>query len=94
MHAKGDKPARNVLQRFLKNKEIHSIYTFNYTNVYRIAMEIMFEAEGKMFSHVHGSIKDNNIILGTGDQESSTQHILGFTKVQIAHIKVQTWLKT
>ena len=26
MHAKRDTPARNVLQRFLKNKEIHCIY--------------------------------------------------------------------
>ena len=80
MHAKRDTPARNVLQRFLKNKEIHSIYTFNYTNVYRIAMEIMFEAEGKMFSHVHGSIKDNNIILGTGDQREFNPAYFGFYK--------------
>ena len=80
MHAKRDTPARNVLQRFLKNKEIHCIYTFNYTNVYRIAMEIMFEAECKMFSHVHGSIKDNNIILGTGDQREFNPAYFGFYK--------------
>lgn len=80
MHAKRDTPARNVLQKIIRNKKEYKIYTFNYTNVYRIARKIILEAEGKMFFHIHGSIRDNNIILGTGDQREINPAYFGFYK--------------
>ena len=79
-HAKRDIPARNVLQRFIRNKKGNRIYTFNYTNAYRIAKRIVLEAKNTDFLHVHGAIKDDDIILGTGDQREFNPAYFGFYK--------------
>lgn len=65
-HARRMTAAHRVLQLFLK-KRVRSIYTFNYTNTFRIAQQLILNFEG-VFNHVHGSTLDDNIILGAGDQ--------------------------
>lgn len=71
-------PAHRVLQLFLK-KRVRSIYTFNYTNTYRIANQLILNFEG-IFNHVHGSTQDDNIILGAGDQRQIKDSFFEFYK--------------
>lgn len=61
-------PSHFVLSYFL-NKEIRSIYTFNYTNVRRIARQFIINFEDS-YTHIHGSLRNSNIILGAGDQRN------------------------
>ncbi len=65
-HARRVTPAHLILQYFL-TKQVRSIYTFNYTNAYRIARQFILKFEDNI-NHIHGSTKEENIILGTGDQ--------------------------
>lgn len=77
-HTRRVKPAHYVLQYF-QRKEIKSIYTFNYTNVYRIANQIILNFNDD-FNYVHGSTKEDNIILGTGDQRNLNDEYFEFYK--------------
>ena len=78
--------AHRVLQLFLK-KRVRSIYTFNYTNTFRIANQLILNFEG-VFNHVHGSTLDDNIILGAGDQRQIKDDFLNFTRVLALYTKV------
>lgn len=71
-------PAHLVLQLFLK-KQIRTIYTFNYTNTYSIANLLILKFE-EIINHVHGSTREDNIILGTGDQRHIGDHFFEFYK--------------
>lgn len=71
-------PAHRVLQLFLE-KRVRSIYTFNYTNTYRIANQLILNFEGT-FNHIHGSTFDDNIILGAGDQRQIKDVFFEFYK--------------
>lgn len=64
-HAKPGTPGQ-ILLNDLSGKEDISVYTFNYTNANRIVSQFMLNANAT-FNHVHGSIKDDDIVLGTGD---------------------------
>lgn len=77
-HAKRMTPAHRVLQLFLE-KRVRSIYTFNYTNTYRIANQLILNFEG-VFNHVHGSTLEDNIILGAGDQRQIKDVFFEFHK--------------
>lgn len=78
IHTKRPIPAYYVLRKFLQ-KEIRSIYTFNYTDLYRIANKLIpgFDDD---FTHIHGSLAKNNIILGTGEQRNLDDNYFEFYK--------------
>lgn len=77
-HARRMQPAHYLLNYFLR-KPIRSIYTFNYTNAYRIARQLILNFDDSI-KHVHGSIRDGNIILGTGDQRNLKDEFFEFHK--------------
>lgn len=77
-HVKRMTPAHRLLQVFLR-KQIRTIYTFNYTNAYRIANQLILNFED-VINHVHGSTREDNIILGTGDQRQIGDHFFEFNK--------------
>ena len=58
--------AKVILDIVLKKKEYY-IYSFNYTNLQEIAQKMMINIDPKRVQYVHGSLKNNDIILGTGD---------------------------
>lgn len=58
-----DSVAAQVLKAIINNGYFESIYSFNYTNLHEIARNIGVYKEFK-YEHVHGSLKDNTIILG------------------------------
>ena len=60
------KMSHSILQVFLRMQG-RKIYTFNYTNTQKIAKNLILGFKDNV-THIHGSIKENNIILGTGDQ--------------------------
>ena len=59
--AKRMRPAHYLLNYFLK-KYVRSIYTFNYTNVRRIARQFILDFHDE-YPPIHGSLKNSNIIL-------------------------------
>ena len=60
------KKSHSILQDFL-DRQNRKIYSFNYTNTQKIAKNLILDFKDNV-THIHGSIKENNIILGTGDQ--------------------------
>ena len=77
------KPAHYLLDYFLK-KEVRSIYTFNYTNLRRIARQIILDFDDE-YTHIHGSLTNSNIILGTGDQRKINDNFFEFYKSANPH---------
>lgn len=63
----GNSVAANVLKAVLENGLFESIYSFNYTDLYHIANKIGINHEFK-YEHVHGCLKEDNIILGVEDK--------------------------
>ncbi len=57
--------AAKVLKEIIKNKN-YIIYNFNYTDIRRIASQLGCKDDFS-FEHVHGSLKNNSIILGAKD---------------------------
>lgn len=78
-------PASFFMSLFLQ-KENHSIYSFNYTNVCRIFSKInsCFEKVCTC-THVHGSLAHGNIILGAGDQRDLNDNYFEFYKSASPH---------
>lgn len=78
-------PASFIMSLFLQ-KENHSIYSFNYTNVCRIFSKInsCFEKVCTC-THVHGSLAHGNIILGAGDQRELNDNYFEFYKSASPH---------
>ena len=72
------KMSHSILQDFLKMQG-RKIYTFNYTNTQKIAKSLISGFEDNV-THIHGSIKENNIILGTGDQRDIPDPFFQFYK--------------
>ena len=60
---KTDCIAARVFAEILNNGNFSSIYSFNYTDLYEIASNLQLR-KGFKYEHVHGSLKDNNIIIG------------------------------
>jgi hypothetical protein len=77
-NAKRLKPSQCLLKYFL-NKEIRSIYTFNYTNLKKIANQFILSFNDD-YTHVHGSLENDNIILGAGDQRDLNDDFFEFYK--------------
>lgn len=73
-----NKVSHLILQVFLKMQG-RKIYTFNYTNTQKIAKSLISGFEDNV-THIHGSIKENNIILGTGDQRDIPDPFFQFYK--------------
>ena len=71
-------PAHYILQHFLK-KEVRTIYTFNYTNAYRISKQFILNIDA-VYNHIHGSTRESNIILGAGDQRNLKDDFFEFYK--------------
>ena len=59
-------PAAKVLLDRIKQND-YRIYSFNYTNLYGLAKKMHIDLDPDRINYIHGSLKDNNIILGTGD---------------------------
>lgn len=60
-------PAARVFDAIIKNGSFEDIYTFNYTNLQIIADSLNL---GKIyFKYVHGSLENNDIIVGIDDHE-------------------------
>lgn len=78
-------PASFFMSLFLQ-KENHSIYSFNYTNVCRIFSKInsCFEKVCTC-THVHGALAHGNIILGAGDQRDLNDSYFEFYKSASPH---------
>lgn len=55
--------AAQVLEAIIGNGYFQSIYSFNYTNLHTIANRLGLNADFK-YEHVHGSVKEDSIILG------------------------------
>ena len=72
------KMSHSILQDFLKMQG-RKIYTFNYTNTQKIAKNLILGFKDNV-THIHGSIKENNIILGTGDQRDIPDPFFQFYK--------------
>lgn len=64
--------AAQVLKAVIDNGYFDSIYSFNYTNLYSIAEKIGIDKSFK-YEHVHGSIKENSIILGVEENTDLKQ---------------------
>lgn len=52
-----------VLSEILENQQFSSIYSFNYTDLYDIARQLDIN-KPFVYEHVHGSIKNDDVILG------------------------------
>ena len=72
------KASHSILQDFLEMQN-SKIYTFNYTNTQKIAKNLILDFKDNV-THIHGSIKENNIILGTGDQRDIPDPFFQFYK--------------
>ena len=59
--------ASQVLHAIIKNGYFESIYSFNYTNLHQIAYKLGIQHDFN-YEHVHGSVKDNSIILGIEEE--------------------------
>ena len=66
-HPNNQSVAVRVLSSFIKCKSSSSIYSFNYTNVSSIAKVLGLSCNN--VSYVHGSLENDDIILGVGDYE-------------------------
>lgn len=61
-------PAARIFEAVIKNGSFDDIYTFNYTDLQILADELKL---GKVyFKYVHGSLENNDIILGIDDHEN------------------------
>lgn len=58
--------ASQVLESILQNGYFESIYTFNYTNLKKIAAKLGLNPSIK-YTHIHGSVDDESIILGVDE---------------------------
>ncbi len=77
----GARPATPVhsLLNTIMQKESFSVYTFNYTNVWRIINQFILSPKGT-FDYVHGSIRNNDIVLGAGDGHELNDRFFQFHK--------------
>ncbi len=66
---KQDSLAVHVLKAIVENEYFSSIYTFNYTDLHKVAKEAKIHPDFNVQS-VHGSVSDDNIILGISDISS------------------------
>jgi hypothetical protein len=66
--------AKKVLKAIVENGYYQSIYSFNYTDLRYLAnrMGITFNLE---YKHLHGSIKERNIILGVNDRDIRKEYL-------------------
>ena len=58
--------ASQVLQAVMQNGYFDSIYSFNYTNLGTIAAKLGITSP-KAYTHIHGKVDDNSIILGVDE---------------------------
>lgn len=77
------KTSHYVLQEFFEKKR-RKIYSFNYTNTYKIVKQLIIDFEEDVM-HIHGSLRDNNIILGIGDQREISDDFFEFYKSASPH---------
>ena len=57
-----------VLSEILANQQFSSIYSFNYTDLYDIARRLHIN-KSFVYEHVHGSLKENDIIIGAPEDK-------------------------
>ena len=69
----------HILLQMLEKKESLSIFSFNYTNLHLLARQFLlgFDAD---IHYVHGSLRDNDIILGAGDARQLDENYFDFYK--------------
>lgn len=69
----------HILLQMLEKKESLSIFSFNYTNLHLLAKQFLlgFDAD---IHYVHGSLQDNDIILGAGDARQLHGNYFDFYK--------------
>lgn len=60
---KSDSIAAIALNAILNNLNFTSIYSFNYTSLHKIAEQLGLKSR-IVYEHVHGSLQDDNIIVG------------------------------
>ena len=70
---KQDSIATVVLKANLTSTALPHIFSFNYTNLHIIADRVGIKTVFN-YHHVHGSLQDNNIILGVGENYSDNIH--------------------
>lgn len=84
-HTRPVSPSHCVLQMLLKKPEI-SVYSFNYTNAYRVANTMILNTPD-VFNYVHGTIKGGDMVLGTGDTRCLNDEYFSFYKSASIHYK-------
>lgn len=57
-----------LLLAFLSSVKNYYIYTFNYTDVVAIAQKMGIEIDPERVKHIHGSLANDDIILGIGEK--------------------------
>ena len=62
-----DSVAATVFRAIIESGLFSSIYSFNYTNLYNIALHLGIDKKFK-YEHVHGCLKDDSIILGVEEE--------------------------
>lgn len=60
---KSDSIAAIVLKAILNNLNFTSIYSFNYTSLHKIGEQLGLKSR-IIYEHVHGSLQDDNVIIG------------------------------
>ena len=63
-----DSTAAKVFRDILKNGNFSSIYSFNYTDMHDIASRLSINIDFS-YEHVHGSIKNDDIIIGAPEDK-------------------------
>ncbi|MBR3883930.1 MAG: hypothetical protein IKJ31_04145 [Bacteroidaceae bacterium] len=86
-----DSIAAMVLQAIVKNGKYENIYTFNYTDLATIKQKLDLPANtGEKITHVHGSIKENNIIIGFNEQTDVPDDLQCMYKTFSPHYRSNT----
>ena len=69
----------HILLETLRKKEDFSIFSFNYTNLRLLARQLILDFDADIH-YVHGSLRDNDIILGAGDSRLLDDNYFDFYK--------------
>lgn len=62
---------KDFLKRELNNSLNNYVINFNYTSTVRMYLEDMENSKKTIINHIHGSLEDNNIIFGYGNDENT-----------------------
>lgn len=83
---KTDSVAAVVLKAIIQNGYFNSIYSYNYTDLYKIAEKLKISKQFD-YANVHGKLQDNSIILGVTDRAELREGYSFLYKTFSSHYK-------